>query len=495
MKTLLTFAGPQDPFTPGSVAGEEHPGPVLALLRARSFDQVILLSYPDRERETRETRRAIEEAYPDTKLRVQTLNLNDPARFSEVVTELRRAAARLREEDAGREYFVSVVSGTPQIHAAWLWLAAVGELDAKILEARPHYYVSMEKPRITRLRAGEAPAGYVTYAETDPESAEEPGAVFLDDLAAETGCLGGHPSFRRALETAAALALHEAPVLLLGETGTGKDLFARFIHRLSSRRNGPFQVVNAAALPEALAESLLFGHEKGAFTGAVRKQSGKFQQADGGSLFLDEIGELPPAVQAKLLRVVEDGLVEPLGTARPVPVSVRVITASNRDIESEAARGTFRRDLYYRLRVGEVRLPALRERASDIPLLAMHFLDRVNVSLKNPKHISRKAIRFLETCPWPGNVRDLRNAIERAAILSPRDVLEPEDFAPGAPAGEAELPPMHENFSLEAYISGQRRRLVEKALAQTRGNQSAAARLLGVTPQAVHKFVKSRSAP
>lgn len=297
------------------------------------------------------------------------------------------------------------------------------------------------------------------------------------------------------LEAIGAFADSDVPILLLGETGTGKEMFARLVHRLSNRPVERFVAVNCAALPENLVESILFGHKRGAFTGAVSDKDGKFVLADGGTLFLDEFGELPLPVQAKLLRVLQDGVVEPVGAKRGQKVNARIVAATNRDLRKAIKKGDFREDLYYRLEVGRVDIPPLRDRRSDIPKIALHVLDQVNRSLRHPKRLSVEALSRLERHDWPGNVRDLENAIERSARLSRAHVLDADDLLISEPiAGRDDLeglPEPHEGFSMEGFIGGARKQLMLRALEIAGGNQSEAARLLGVSPQAVHKFLRS----
>jgi transcriptional regulator with GAF, ATPase, and Fis domain len=269
---------------------------------------------------------------------------------------------------------------------------------------------------------------------------------------------------------------------------------ARFIHRLSGRQKETFVAINCAAIPEDLIESILFGHKKGAFTGAINDQVGKFDLADKGTLFLDELGDLPLSAQAKLLRVLQDGLIEPVGAEKPHRVDVRIVAATNRNLRKQVRRGKFREDLFYRLNVGEITLPPLRERRSDIPKLALHILDRVNGSLKRPKRLSPGALARLQAHSWPGNVRDLENVIERSARLSRHDVLEADDLLITEPVTYADpldvLPEPYEGFSLEEFLNSARKQLILRALEASDGNQSKAARLLGITPQAVHKFLR-----
>ena len=238
----------------------------------------------------------------------------------------------------------------------------------------------------------------------------------------------------------------------------------------------------------------MFGHKKGAFTGAIADQIGKFDSADKGTLFLDELGELPQPAQAKLLRVLQDGLVEPIGQAKAHKVDVRIVGATNRDLRKLVRQGKFREDLFYRLNVGEIKLPPLRERRSDIPKLALHILDKVNGSLRRPKRLSSEALSRLQSHSWEGNVRDLENVIERSVRLCRRDVLDADDLLISEPITYADplnaLPDPYEGFLMDEFLGSARKQLMLRALEAASGNQSQAARLLGITPQAVHKFLQ-----
>jgi formate hydrogenlyase transcriptional activator len=239
--------------------------------------------------------------------------------------------------------------------------------------------------------------------------------------------VGESAIWKETVRLADVVAAADTTVLLLGETGTGKELLARRIHEQSGRAAGPFVAVNCAALPDALVESDLFGHEKGAFTNAVARKLGKFELADGGTLFLDEVGELPGEAQAKLLRVLQDSKVERVGGTTPVSVDIRLIAATNTDLESALAGKSFRSDLYFRLSVFPVTLPALRERRSDVPLLARHFARMFARKLARPaSEVSDQAVQRLLAYAWPGNVRELQNVMERAAILSTTTVVQPD---------------------------------------------------------------------
>src|ERR687893_2461331 len=241
--------------------------------------------------------------------------------------------------------------------------------------------------------------------------------------------IGESEAIKRAVGETQRVAATDTTVLLLGESGTGKELFARAVHHLSPRRDRAFVAINCAAIPETLIESELFGHERGAFTGATDRRPGKFELAGGGTIFLDEIGELPLAVQGKLLRAIEEKVVDRIGGRAPVPVDVRIVAATNRDLQSASEAGEFRRDLYFRLAVFPVRVPPLRERGEDVLLLARHFAAQLGRELrKREATLTDESVAALRAHAWPGNVRELENAIERACILADSASLTPADL-------------------------------------------------------------------
>lgn len=383
MNVLLTFTGFQDPYTLGLVGEEEQLGPVLSLVRARSFDMIILFSTPRTEKNTVATTEALHLSHPKISVEVRDFPAEDPTDYVAILKGLRAHINEICESTPKANYYVSVSSGTPQMHACWILLAACGEIPAHILNVRPERFVSKDRPLVFEvdLTSSDFPSVRSQVCEIKAPYAIPPD---FGMVVKELGIVGDHPAMSRALEIGAGLAASSAPILILGETGTGKELFARFVHRLSERPADNFVPLNCAAIPKDLVESVLFGHKKGAFTGAVCDQTGKFDRADGGSLFLDEVGELPVSTQAKLLRVLEDELIEPLGADKAHKVTVRIIAATNQDLGKAIKRGRFREDLYYRLNLGEIRLPPLRERKSDIPKIALHILDRVNATLRKP---------------------------------------------------------------------------------------------------------------
>jgi DNA-binding NtrC family response regulator len=286
--------------------------------------------------------------------------------------------------------------------------------------------------------------------------------------------VGDHPAMKGVAKEMQRIAPTDATVLLLGESGTGKELFARAIHQLSPRATKPYIALNCAALPESLIENELFGHERGAFTGADTRRPGKFELANGGTVFLDEIGELPPGVQGKLLRVIEDKIVQRLGSSADLKVDVRLIAATNRDLEQAVKDGGFRSDLYYRLAVIPLRIPALRERGDDVLVLADYFLERFQRELRKPHlSLSGTARAALKSHGWPGNVRELQNVIERAAILNDRE-LAPKDL--GMPVERSSAAAA----AADASTTSERDRL-ESVLRECKWNKNAAAEKLGVS--------------
>lgn len=299
--------------------------------------------------------------------------------------------------------------------------------------------------------------------------------------------IGGSAEFRQAVDAATRVARSDLSVLLTGESGTGKELLAAHIHRESPVAANAFVKVNCAAIPNELIESELFGYEKGAFTGAATARRGRFELADGGSIFLDEVGDLQEASQAKLLRVLQDGEFQRLGSERTQRVSVRVISATNRDLETLVAEGRFRRDLYYRLSVVPLRVPALRERIQDLGELASYFLaEHCARNNFRPKALDDEVVAVLARYDWPGNVRELRNVIERMAILTPDDRITISSIPL-----EIRSPKGQQPSSLHAIRDAAERDRIVKALEQANWNVSSAARALGIERTNLHKRLRA----
>lgn len=303
--------------------------------------------------------------------------------------------------------------------------------------------------------------------------------------------MGDSPAMRQVYKAIQQVAPEKATVLIVGETGTGKELAAHAIHRFSPRHEALFVAVNCAAIPADMLESELFGHERGAFTGAVKERIGKFELADGGTLFLDEITEMPTALQAKLLRALQEGVIERLGGHRPRAVDIRVLAATNRNPQQAVREGLLREDLYYRLNVFQLDLPPLRDRVEDIPLLARHFAARRGIE------IDEEALARLTSYRWPGNVRELENVLERAAIVCGGRIISTAhlsaDFARSAPTSPSNSATPVKALSLPQATEALERQMIADALLQTNGNKSKAARLLDISERSLwYKLARYR---
>jgi len=301
--------------------------------------------------------------------------------------------------------------------------------------------------------------------------------------------IGKSEGIKRLLEKLAMVAPSDANVLITGESGTGKELIARAIHLNSNRKDGPFVAVNCAALTETLLESELFGHEKGAFTGADRKRKGRFVRANRGTLFLDEVGEMPITIQPKLLRAIQEGEINPLGSDKIVKVDVRIIAATNRNLEEEINRGNFREDLYYRLNVVNLHIPPLRDRTEDIPILAEHFLHiYVPKNKKDIKGISAQAMDLLLKYRWPGNVRELENAIEHAVVLCSGNYITERELPLRIKKQKEQIDNKieHQSSFMDNSLEELEKKAIIAALEKTKGNKSKAARLLKITRRTLY---------
>jgi DNA-binding NtrC family response regulator len=322
----------------------------------------------------------------------------------------------------------------------------------------------------------------------------------------QEGIVGSSPVLRRIIDQSRAVAETSATVLITGESGTGKEMLAKFIHNISPRARAPFVAVNIASLPESLVEAELFGHEKGAYTDAKTKREGKFEQANTGTLFLDEIGELSPTMQVKLLRVLQERQFERLGGNQLITVDIRVIAATNRNLEEMVENGQFRADLYYRLNVINLELPPLRERPDDIPILATHFAAKASAKHGKPSPTFTPIfLNRLSSYRWPGNIRELENVIERAVVISPATILD-DDLLPDKVLSQANtvqntpprsavpqlelvdgiLPP---DLSFETAITNFKRQLVRQALRECNGSRSEAAHRLKISRQYLHRLI------
>lgn len=318
-----------------------------------------------------------------------------------------------------------------------------------------------------------------------PIEAEHPPSAVRESLGE---LIGRSPAMQQLFDMVSLVADSSATVLIQGESGTGKELLAKTIHALSKRNEKPFIVVDCGALPETLLESELFGHVKGAFTGAVANKRGLFHEADGGTIFLDEIADTAPVFQAKLLRVLQEGEIKPVGGTKTITVNVRIISATNKDLAELVKAGSFRRDLYYRLAVLPLYLPPLRDRREDIPLLAEYFISRSCKRHHQPiRHMSDQAMRALSKAPWPGNVRELQHYIERAVVTTTGPTIACQDLLASDPVGDEED---LRSATRGAVAQAERSRIVE-ALKKTGGNRVKAAKLLKISRASLYNKLRA----
>ena len=374
-------------------------------------------------------------------------------------------------------------------HTAVVVMTAYGTVETAVAAMKEGAYDFITKPlrRADVVRA-------VTRAEERANLRYENQSLrdALDRAGRSRDIIGGSAAMRRAIEMLERVAAARTTILLLGESGTGKEVFARALHRMSGRATGPFVAVNCAAIPESLIESELFGHERGAFTGAVARREGKFELADGGTLLLDEIGDLPLSMQGKLLRVLQENEIDRIGGSRPVPVNVRLVAATNRDLEALVEEGGFRSDLLYRLDVVAIELPPLRERGEDIPRLAHHFLRRfAAINDKSVQAFDADALTALQAWTWPGNVRELENAIERAVVLCRGDRVGIDDLPERIASAEAGSQVMH--IAVGTPLEEIERLALAETLKLTGGDKRRAAMLLGIAVRTIYRKLDGTS--
>jgi DNA-binding NtrC family response regulator len=391
----------------------------------------------------------------------------------------------------GLELLGHLRSAYPEIPV--VLLTAHGSVDAAVeaMKRGAHDFLTKPFDKEQVLAIVEAASGQAERGRRDFQGPLVSGA--------RCGIVGDSPAMTRVKDLIEKIAPSPATVLVTGPTGTGKELVASALHVLSDRSQGPFVRLNCGALPETLVESELFGHERGAFTGADKRKPGRFELADGGLLFLDEVGELPPAAQVKLLRVLQDGLVDVVGGTQPLAVDVRLVAATNRDLEKSVADGDFREDLYYRLKVVELRLPPLSERLDDLPELVDCFLEKHAARLgREPARLAPEVLPALRVRTWKGNVRELEHAVERAVLLGEGPELEVDDFGFGESAAPAPSAPVAVSAdgttdlkaAARAAAAEAERRLIREALEATDSNVTQAAERLGLSRRGLQLKMK-----
>ena len=520
MHVLLTWMGMQDPFSAGqrrlhpvvrdvsnllerdqveqarrlcdqALHANERPGPVLTLLANERFDVLHILHQSGHASRKAAMERALAELHPDLRVEFHLVELTDPRSYDELFTGVRAVCRQVREMHGEKDvaYGIHLSPGTPQMHATWILITQTGIFPATTFQ--------------TTEVADRPPAEAVTIPFDLDVEVVQPA---LDSMQAEVRTL----SLERAIEESAFKALiHRSDamrtvigkalqlarlnisVLIVGPSGTGKELLARGVHFSSPRANRPFVAVNCGAFPETLIEAELFGHERGAFTGAAGRRKGLFEQANSGTLFLDEIGELPLHLQPRLLRAVEQGVIRRIGGEDDISVDVRIIAATNVDLRQRVADGGFRQDLFYRLNEVMLTLPSLSERPSDIEVLADHFVRRFNDEFAGtdpeytPKTLGTGAKRALLSFPWPGNVRQLSNVIRRVLALAEGDRIERRDIVAALGMGPqsstdqmlAALSLPDDGFRIVEFLEQIEMQLIQQACRESRTIAEASARL------------------
>lgn len=473
------------------IAGKygERPGPLKTAVAQGNFDEVHLLSnYPD----------VLQKPFAKWlggKPTIHSVELTDPTDYDGIFRCANRVLTEVTKIHQRNDAKLSILlsPGTPAMAVVWVLLG-------KSRYPATFYQTNRGKLYETRIPAA-------LFEEVVPELLRDRDIAW-QHLAAKNPAdvegferiVGDSPALRVAVGRAQRAALRDVPVLLLGESGTGKEMFAQAIHAASRRKTGPFEAINCAAIPRELLEAELFGHVKGAFTGADKDRDGAFSRSDRGTLFLDEIGECEPQLQSKLLRVLQPPVdkgpcyreFRPVGGPKVVTSDVRIVAATNRDLQKQIKAGLFREDLYYRLNVITLELPPLRERRSDIPVLAETFLERINkdFALQEPgyryKTISDSTKRFMTQFSWPGNARQLYNTILQAAVMAENDTIDRRDLTSAVgtlnddPTTNLLEQSLGSGFNLEDHLNSIRRHYLRRAMEESRGNKTKAAQLLGL---------------
>ncbi len=522
---LLSFVGNRDPY----VEDSDLYGPVLSLLEARQFGRVMLFctgpSFVERAREVQEVAARDLEF---NRFGFVDIDLESPIDYEEIYRRLAEQVATIQEREKHRkvDYSVLLDPGTPQMQTAWFLLVRSGVLDARLLQGIPPRFAAgsyrvkevdfsdTKLPRVAPLGSEDADAissteGPVSRGPLYQATAEPTGSdAYLRLPATGEPIVAASPAFRAVLDEATRLARYDISVLIEGETGTGKNVIAKQIHELSARNKRVFVSLNCSAISRSLAESTLFGQKKGAFTDAKSDRLGYFRAADGGTLFLDEVGDLPLEIQPKLLRVLEDGSMSPLGDDTEYRVDVRVIAATNHDLDRMVEEGTFRQDLYERLCQVPLVVPPLRERREDVAPLIAHFAAQWNRTYHEDKRMTDEALAALLRYEWPGNVREVANKVrdmfarargrEVGVELLPERIVSAVSVRGGAgslkvvaPQDDAvRIPP--EGINIRELLSQVERDYYHEANRMTDGNGERAAQLLGITGAAFRKAMRER---
>jgi DNA-binding NtrC family response regulator len=490
---LLTFNGDRDPFAP---SGQD--GPILSLLAQEAlktrFRAVMVFCTTDKVPQATTTIEAIQ-ARHGLPVRLQATGIDDPTDYERILSELRRLFTAILLENPDCDFAIFLSPGTPQMQACWWHLAQSGEIPARrMLALRPKQYLAHGQAPLTEYLVRLVPR---QLPKLELQGLPAVGDDEMEAVLTRVGMVGRHPLLKRVLQTAKRAAATDEPILILGESGTGKEFLARFIHDVSPRKARPLITMNCGAISETLAESYLFGHCKGAFTDAKFDKQGVFETAHGTSLFMDEIGELSLASQAKLLRTLQNGEIQPVGETTPRKVDARVVAATNVNLEEAVREKRFRGDLYHRLNVVPLALPPLRERITDIPLLVAHFIGLYNEKYGHDYAFDEEALRVFMQYTWPGNIRELHQAVKRCCIHAEAGVIDAAAACQHLGRAQAPnpltLPPLpYEGFQVTEALDRVRQYYYEKAVELSSGNIQQAAKLVGVSQQNLNQYLKRR---
>jgi len=482
-KILLSFIGNNDCLL---ASGKE--GAIISILRVMAFDRLYILYNHDRYLQfASEILVYCRKHFPQLDVKYEPAKALDPTDYNFVYPSMYAAVKNIlsAEKREDTEYTVSVTSGTPTMHACWLFLKQGGILPAKLIQVSREqgiHEITFSLDDFPQIDQDKAIKAKLTSLNRENIALKQQLNCEYDEM------IGQHPALLEIKQQMVRLAKYSIPVFIGGESGTGKELAAKGIHYNSPRKEKPFIAVNCGSISENLFESEFFGHKKGSYTGAIADHDGFFSQADKGTLFLDEVGDLPLAMQVKLLRVLETGHITPVG-GKEKKVDVRVISASNQNLNDLIKLGKFREDLFFRLVQAKIFIPPLRERQTDILLLANHFLSEFGAEHHQHKTLAPDTIKKLLNSIWKGNIRELRNTIINAYINSSDDIIKAEDIIlqdSFSPCSEITIPPEGIDLDNEVIPS-----FYKSALKLTNGNKAKAAKLLGLEPHTFRARLKS----
>lgn len=502
---LITFVGAHDPFNP-----DGSDGPILSYLSTKSFD-LIYLFYTNAEflRRGRELEVIVHQKYSKTEFRYIEMHIETPIDYEEIFVAMTGGIRRIEKENRINkpQYYILTDSGTPQMQTCWILIVLSGIFSAKLVQGIPPKFAGgIYKVRTIKLSMKDFPIilkppsyDFSIYDEINhEESLNETHTIISENY--WTSLIGYDREFVKAKKDALRISKYDINVLLYGESGSGKELFARLIHGNSIRREKAFVPVNCSAISPQIAESELFGHKKGAFTGAVADREGLFAIANGGTIFLDEVGDLPIDLQPKFLRVLESGTFVPVGESKEIHTDIRVIAATHQNLNKLVEEKKFRLDLLMRLREYNLSIPSLRDRRNDIPILAKHLIERWNKKYDEKKVLNSEVMSYLVAYPWPGNVRELKNTvISMCASSSPGDEITTHHLPPSIKEyfrkplnliNQVEIP--LGGINLKELLQKIEKEYYREALEVSSGNKAKAARLLGIQPAAFRKALRER---